>query len=39
MFTANALDEHRAQAIEAGANFHICKPITPERLRPRWKPR
>jgi PAS domain S-box-containing protein len=32
MFTANAMDEHRAQAIEAGANHHICKPITPERL-------
>jgi CheY-like chemotaxis protein len=32
MFTANAMDEHRAQAIEAGADHHICKPITPERL-------
>jgi CheY-like chemotaxis protein/anti-sigma regulatory factor (Ser/Thr protein kinase) len=32
MFTANAMDEHRVQAIAAGASHHICKPITPERL-------
>jgi len=32
MFTANAMDEHLAQAAEAGANHHIAKPITPERL-------
>lgn len=32
MFTANAMDEHRAQAIAAGAHHHISKPITPERL-------
>jgi PAS domain S-box-containing protein len=32
MFTANAMDEHRAQALEAGADCHISKPITPERL-------
>jgi len=32
MFTANAMDEHLALAAEAGANHHISKPITPERL-------
>ncbi|EJL27380.1 PAS domain S-box [Caulobacter sp. AP07] len=32
MFTANAMDEHRALAIAAGAEHHISKPITPERL-------
>jgi len=32
MFTANALDEHRALAAAAGADFHIPKPITPESL-------
>jgi PAS domain S-box-containing protein len=32
MFTANAMDEHLALAAEAGANHHIAKPITPERL-------
>ena len=32
MFTANAMDEHMAQAAEAGASCHIAKPITPERL-------
>jgi two-component system, sensor histidine kinase len=32
MFTANAMDEHRAQAVAAGADHHICKPITPDRL-------
>jgi len=32
MFTANAMDEHLTQAVEAGANSHIAKPITPERL-------
>jgi two-component system, sensor histidine kinase len=32
MFTANAMDEHLALASEAGANHHIAKPITPERL-------
>ena len=32
MFTANAMDEHRALAIAAGADHHISKPITPERL-------
>jgi PAS domain S-box-containing protein len=32
MFTANAMDEHRLQAAEAGADHHIAKPITPEGL-------
>ncbi|MDB5432688.1 MAG: domain S-box protein [Caulobacter sp.] len=32
MFTANAMDEHRAQAVAAGADHHIPKPITPEAL-------
>ena len=32
MFTANAMDEHLALAAAAGANHHISKPITPERL-------
>ena len=31
-FSANAMDEHLALAVEAGANHHISKPITPERL-------
>ncbi len=32
MLTANAMDEHRAQAAAAGADYHIAKPITPESL-------
>ncbi len=32
MFSANAMDEHLAMAAQAGANHHIAKPITPERL-------
>jgi CheY-like chemotaxis protein/anti-sigma regulatory factor (Ser/Thr protein kinase) len=32
MLTANAMDEHRAQAAAAGADFHIAKPVTPESL-------
>ena len=32
MFTANAMDEHLAMAVDAGASHHIAKPITPERL-------
>ena len=32
MFTANAMDEHRALAALAGADHHISKPITPEAL-------
>ena len=32
MLTANAMDEHVAQAIAAGCDIHLTKPITPERL-------
>jgi signal transduction histidine kinase/CheY-like chemotaxis protein len=32
MLTANALPEHRDCAIAAGADLHLAKPITPERL-------
>jgi CheY-like chemotaxis protein len=32
MFSANAMDEHLAMAAQAGADHHISKPITPERL-------
>jgi CheY-like chemotaxis protein/anti-sigma regulatory factor (Ser/Thr protein kinase) len=32
MFTANAMDEHRAMAAAAGSDHHIPKPITPESL-------
>jgi two-component system, sensor histidine kinase len=32
MFSANAMDEHLAMAAAAGADLHIAKPITPERL-------
>ena len=32
MFSANAMDEHLVMAAQAGANHHIAKPITPERL-------
>jgi PAS domain S-box-containing protein len=32
MLTANAMDEHRRVAAEAGADGHIAKPITPETL-------
>jgi len=32
MFTANAMDEHRAMAAAAGADHHIPKPITPDSL-------
>ena len=32
MLTANAMDEHRRMATEAGADHHIAKPITPESL-------
>ncbi len=32
MFSANAMDEHRAMGVAAGADCHISKPITPERL-------
>ncbi len=32
MLTANAMDDHRAMAHQAGADGHIAKPITPESL-------
>ncbi|HLY79998.1 MAG TPA: ATP-binding protein [Caulobacteraceae bacterium] len=32
MLTANAMDEHRQMAFEAGAHHHIPKPFTPEGL-------
>jgi PAS domain S-box-containing protein len=32
MLTANAMDEHRRMAFQAGADCHITKPITPESL-------
>ena len=32
MLTANAMDEHRRMAFEAGADHHIPKPFTPESL-------
>jgi CheY-like chemotaxis protein len=32
MLTANAMDEHKRQAIEAGCDFHVAKPITPAAL-------
>jgi signal transduction histidine kinase/AmiR/NasT family two-component response regulator len=32
MLTANAMDEHRAQGVAAGADHHIAKPITPQSL-------
>jgi len=32
MLTANAMAEHRRLAAEAGADYHIAKPITPQSL-------
>ena len=32
IFSANAMDAHLAMASQAGANHHIAKPITPDRL-------
>ena len=32
MLSANALDEHRAQAEAAGADLHLAKPVTPAAL-------
>lgn len=32
MLSANAMEQHRVQAAEAGADLHISKPITPESL-------
>ena len=32
VLSANAMEEHRDQALAAGADLHIAKPITPDRL-------
>ncbi len=32
MLSANAMEHHRQQAAQAGADLHLSKPITPERL-------
>ena len=32
MLSANAMDQHRQDALEAGADVHIAKPINAERL-------
>jgi signal transduction histidine kinase/CheY-like chemotaxis protein len=32
MLTANALDQHRVASLDAGADLHLAKPITPEGL-------
>ncbi|MDB5468757.1 MAG: hypothetical protein JWR84_317 [Caulobacter sp.] len=32
MLTANAMDDHRRMAVQAGADYHMAKPITPESL-------
>jgi len=32
VLSANAMDQHRDEAIEAGADAHIAKPVTPDRL-------
>lgn len=32
VLSANAMEQHRDEAIEAGANSHISKPVTPDRL-------
>jgi CheY-like chemotaxis protein len=32
MLTANAMEEHRRQGLEAGADHHIAKPVTPDSL-------
>jgi PAS domain S-box-containing protein len=32
MLTANAMEEHRLQGAEAGADYHIAKPVTPQSL-------
>ena len=32
LLSANAMDQHRLQGAEAGADLHISKPITPESL-------
>lgn len=33
MVTANALEEHRLQSLQAGADLHLAKPFTPQALR------
>ena len=32
LLSANAMEQHRLQGVEAGADLHISKPITPESL-------
>jgi signal transduction histidine kinase/ActR/RegA family two-component response regulator len=32
VLSANAMEQHRDEAIEAGADSHIAKPVTPDRL-------
>lgn len=32
VLSANAMEQHRDEAIEAGADSHISKPVTPDRL-------
>ena len=32
MLSANALEEHRQASVQAGADVHICKPVTPQTL-------
>ncbi|MEY4249376.1 MAG: hypothetical protein RJA87_1009 [Pseudomonadota bacterium] len=32
VLSANAMDQHRDEAVEAGADAHIAKPVTPDRL-------
>ncbi|MDO8409781.1 MAG: ATP-binding protein [Phenylobacterium sp.] len=32
MLSANAMEHHRQQSVQAGADLHLSKPITPERL-------
>lgn len=32
VLSANAMDHHRREAIEAGADLHIAKPVTPQAL-------
>jgi PAS domain S-box-containing protein len=32
VLSANAMEQHRDEAIEAGADAHISKPVTPDRL-------
>ncbi len=32
VLSANAMEQHRDEAVEAGADAHIAKPVTPDRL-------